>query len=72
MFPERRVTKTPMRKTNGGCRIGFYPRLVTVWRDSGKEEVPTVKEDDCWTERMSEGLDLNLNYGGQRFKLSKL
>lgn len=32
-----------MRKTNGGCHIGFYTRLVTVWRDLGKEEVPTVE-----------------------------
>lgn len=43
VFPERAVTKTPMRKTNGGCHIGFYTRLVTVWRDLGKEEVPTVE-----------------------------
>lgn len=64
-FFHRGVTKMPLRKTNRGCHICFYARLVTVWRDLGrtvtltclrradKEEVPTA---EAWERlRMSVG-----------------
>lgn len=61
VFPERGVTKTPMRKTKGGRHICFYtgqsgetwPVTSTCLRRAGKEEDPTVEAWEWW--RMSVG-----------------